>query len=506
MYQLYRDHPLLVLSTIIINIALSLWCLYLDPIINFDGVIYTSLAQLFLDDQITQAFDYYSWPFYPLFIALVAKLFFLNLETAAFVLNTIFSISLTLAFICIVAELSSQTESTNRRQRILIIAAIVILFFPSISKYRSFVIRDFGYLSFYLWSLYFIFRFCATPNKKNLIGWLLSAGLSCLFRFEGIFFAFVAPYFLLLFGATSLPHRKSILATLSVFITAISSALLFWYAQDKYLDMVEIAKSSNKNIHGLGDLFLANIRHQLGNQPLTIINFSGLLLGHVSSVFYELIRRMALLYFIFSIYAYFRRLTLNHHLQHRIWLIYLIINLLLLISFSLSNSFLISRYTMASALTLLVLTPFAIDHFITLATNKGFKAKIFLVSVLAVLLLVSADRLHIKSNKHFIKSAGLWIKQHTPSNASVYSNNKLVIYYADRGVDANLDHLYNTNTLKILMDNKQLYQYDYVALIGDPTLYLEDLMRQTLWYHFGRPVKIIYGDDKRYAFIYKIQE
>ena len=68
---------------VIANILLSVWCLSLDPVINFDGVTYMAIAELFMEGQFSKALDYYSWPFYSVFVAATAKLLMLPAETAA---------------------------------------------------------------------------------------------------------------------------------------------------------------------------------------------------------------------------------------------------------------------------------------------------------------------------------------------------------------------------------------------------------------------------------------
>ena len=496
MYQLYRDRPLLVACMVLANVALSTWCYYLDPVINFDGVIYTSVAQLLLDGQTSAAFDYYSWPFYSIFIATTSQLLSIDLEFAAFVLNTFFAISLTLAFVCIVAELS------NNNRRTIFIAIVVILLFPSISKYRSFVIRDFGYLSCYLWSLYFIFRFCATQNKNHLIGWLVFAAISSLFRFEGIVFVLIAPYFLFLFGATAIPNRKKLLALLSVVIAVGSAALVFWYINDKYMDSVKVAGLAGKDIQNLNDLFIANIQARLGNQTFSVMSLFGLVIANTGDVAYELIRRMALFYFLFVLYAYVKRLTLNGDLQRKIWHIYVATNLLMLLAFSMTNNFLVSRYTMASVLTLLILAPFAIDRLFTVSKTSKTWLKLAVGFSILVLTVVSVEGLDVKTKKLHIKSAGEWINQNLPRDATVYSNNKLAVYYAKRGVAANLDHLYSLGKLIEFIKSRQIRDYDYTVIVGKQSNYGEDVTRQTLAYHFGTPIKVFVGEDGHFAHIY----
>lgn len=496
MYQLYRDRPLLVLSMIFANIVLSAWCLYLDPVINFDGVTYLSVAQLMLDGKMATALDYYSWPFYSIFIAAVAKLFALDVEMAAYVLNTLFATSLTLAFVCIIADLS------NNNRRIILIAMVVILLFPSISKYRSFIIRDFGYLSCYLWSLFFIFRFCATADKKHLIGWLVFAGLSSLFRFEGIVFVLIAPYFLFLFGNTNFPHRKKILTALSAVITLASIALLLWYINDKYMDSVEVAQGAGRDIQGLTDLFFANIQDRLGGQSLTLFSLLGLVMSSTGEVSYELLRRMAVFYALFAVVAYVRAYVFHDPLPRKIWFIYLVANLLMLIGFSIFNNFLVSRYTMASALTLLILAPFTIDRLITMASEANLRKKIATWAMLAVLILVSLEGLDVRTKKNYIKEVGQWVAENLPSDAHIYSNDKLVIYYAERDSQMQLDRLYSLDMFDLFFETGEIKTFDYLILVGEQEDIFSDTMRQTLAYKYGFPIKTVYADEGRYAFVY----
>jgi len=500
MYQLYRDRPLLVLAMVLANIALSAWCFTLDPVINNDGVTYLAIAQMMLDEEWAGAFDYYSWPFYSVFIAGVAKVFFLEIENAAYLLNTILAISLTLAFVCIVGELS------NNNRRVILIAMLVILFFPSISKYRSFIIRDFGYLSCYLWSLYFIFRFCSTLNKTHLIGWLVFAALSCLFRFEGIAFLLIAPYFLLLFTARRMPHRRKILSIMSILIVGASTALVIWYINDKYAAMIEVAQAQGKDIKTVIDLFLANIKTTLGGDELTPTSYAGVLATNMGDVAYELIRRMAVFYFLFAAYAYIKGIGFSSRLMRRIWVVYVVTNFLMLIGFSLFNNFLVSRYTMATALTLLILCPFVIDQLLRAFKNTSLLKRVASIVSIGIVIAASAEGLDVYTKKKHIKQAGLWLKSELPEGASYYSNNRIMFYYAEGDTTANLKQISNTIHLRAIMDAGQIKNYDYIALSVNPKDKLEDDFRQTLWYLYGRPVKIIDGVEGRAVYIYKIKQ
>jgi hypothetical protein len=500
MYQLYRDRPLLVLFMVLANIAVSMWCLNIDPVINNDGVTYLNLAQMMLDGHWSKAFETYSWPYYAVFIAATAKITFLGVENAAFLLNTALATSLTLAFVCIVAELSSN----NRR--IILIAMLVILFFPSITKYRSFIIRDFGYLSCYLWSLYFIFRFCSSLDKRHLIGWLVFAALSCLFRFEGIAFLLIAPYFLILFTATEIPHRRLVLMILSAVLLIASVGLTIWYITDKYAGLIEAARSTGKDVHNVFDLFILNTQEELGGAELTTWNYLGVIFSNLGSVAYELIRRMAVFYFFFVLYAYIKNIGFKNELIKRVWSVYVLSNICLLVAYSLYNNFLVSRYTMASALTLLLLSPFVIDRML-----KGFKhfnltKRGFATLAILLMTATSVEGLDVRTKKIHIKETGLWIKHQLADTSHIFSNDPLIIYYASRGHNDRLNDAYTTLQLESHIASKHINSFDYVALSLKPNDFHENLARQTLSYHHGAPEKIINGVGQRAVFIFKIRK
>lgn len=497
MYQLYRDRPLLVLLMIAANIVLSAWCVFLDPVMNNDGVTYLAIAEMMLRGEWAQAFDYYSWPYYSVLIAGVAKLLSIEVEPAAYILNTLLVTSLTLAYVCIVGELS------NNNRRIIVIAMVVILFFPSITKFRSFLIRDFAYLSCYLWSLYFIFRYCSTLNKKHLIGWLAFAALSCLFRFEGIAFLLIAPYFLLLFSTGQFTNRRLLFTGLSILIFAVCLALMAWYVNDKYAAMIKVAQDSGKDIHNVFDLFVASTKHQLGGEELTLWNYAGVFAGNIGNVAYELVRRMALFYFVFAVIAYWKNIGFNSHFAKRIWIVYVVTNFIVLVCFSLYNNFLVGRYTMATALTLLLLAPFMIERILQSFRQSSWLKRTGGIVALSLLAAVSLEGLDVSSKKLHIKDAAHWLRSELPEDATYFSNDRLLMYYSGDDVVETLMSNHNNVHLRFLLDTKQLNDYDYVALSVNPKSKLEDDFRQTLWYLYGRPVKIFEGVKGRALFIYQ---
>lgn len=497
MYQLYKDRPLIILCIICANIVLSLWCINSDPIINNDAVTYLAIAQKLVDGYWNETFTYYSWPFYSILIAATANLFSLEVITAAYVANTLFAALISLAFVSIVRELS------NNNRAIILIATLIIIFFPSINKYRSFIIRDFGYLACYLWSLYFLVRYSSNLNKTHLAGWLACALLSCLFRFEGIIFLLAIPYFLLLLAAKRIPNKRIVLISLSIVIAIIFMALAFWYLNDKYTALISIAKVTGEDVNGLRDLFFANINQNSDGESMSAMSYIWLFFGNVGDVFYQLLRRMSIIYFLLAGYAYVNRLSLKNLLLKRIWIIYVLINLLILISFSFYNHFIVSRYTLATSLTLLLIVPFAINTLILKAKNSNNLVKAMTLFVGFLLAVEAIDKLNIENKKAYIKTSGAWISRHVAQDATIYSNNKLVIYYADRGPDSNLNDLYGFNMLIRNLDYKKLQNYDFVAYSTISSFKLDTMVTNRLSKEYGDVVKKIYGYGEQAIFIYQ---
>ncbi len=490
----------MVLSIILANIALSIWSISLDSIINNDGITYLAMAELFLEGDWSTANSYYNWPFYPLMIAGVSKLTFLDVGTSAYVLNTFFAITLSLGFVAVVGELSNNDRKT------LLIAALVILLFPSITKYRAYIIRDFAYLSLYLWSLYFVFRFCNTRNKKHLLGWLITTGVSCLFRFEGIILLFVAPYFLLVFSSGQLQHRRKILTVLSVVIVVAATASIYWYLEQKYASSIKLAQQNGLAISNIFDLFLLNVSEQFGSSQGDPVAYFGAVFSNVGGVLYDLVRRMAVFFFFIGCYAYYRNFGLNNKLVKRIWLVYFCFNFAILVSFSLLNNLQVSRYTMATALTLLVLTPFALNRLIESLRSLTSVRKYAAYLLLALLIFIALDGLDVRTKKAHFHSAGSWLVKTMEDEATLYSNDRLLVHYADIGPRSNFKDQFSTEQLMHHINTGKILMYDYVAVSVTGRSSAENVARQTMMYSFGQPTTIIEGQDNRSVFIFKTDD
>ncbi len=128
------------------SLLLSVWCVFLDDVINNDGILYLRTAELIGRGEWQAAIESYKWFFYPLLIAIFGKLTGLGLELSAHVLNAGFTALTVAAFISLIRELGGSRSAVTA-------AVVLVLLFPGLNEYRSFVIRDAGFLAFYMLAL-----------------------------------------------------------------------------------------------------------------------------------------------------------------------------------------------------------------------------------------------------------------------------------------------------------------------------------------------------------------
>ena len=496
MIDLIRQRPSILWVLLALNILLSYWAYIADPVINNDGVLYVSLARIGLLGDWPTVFTSYDWPLYSGIIAGVSAVTGMSAESAAYCLNAALIILLAAAFTAIVGELSDYDHRT------MVIALVVVVLFPSISKYRSFIVRDFAYLSCYLWSLFFLIRFCQQPNKISLIAWLALTLIACLFRFEAVAFVLVAPYLLFHFSGDVLKHRRIVLLTISLGLLVGVFTALILYTQQKYAASIAVAKQAGLEISSLQDLVFYNLSARFGQEINSYSALFTVVAGTISDVSYELVRRMAVVYLVFVLIAIYAGYALKHALLRRVWLIYVVTNLLVLVAFALVNSFIVSRYLMATALTLLLLAPFTIVALLARWQVAALGQKMLISLAFLVIVVAALDGLNTITRKQHIRTAGEWMQTNIPADARVYSNSRIAMYYRNIDPYLNLTEEYSSLRLQHYLNQNTLNRFDYVAIALNPTFALEVELAERLMQRYGPALASAEGPDGRALIIF----
>src|SRR3990167_5504922 len=212
----------------VISLVMSYWIVSNQAIVNSDAICYLLGAKEIGESGVHAAMrlcGQSSWPFYPALIYILTKFSFLSATTSAYLLNAIFTLMTVLSFITIVKMLGGS-------QRVLWLAAFVILCAHQFNSVRQYIVRDHGFWAFYLLSLIFMLRFLRDQRIGNAWGFSLSLIAATLFRIEGAVFLVLLPL-LALFMTTSWRSRLLAFAKLNSVTISALFAVSLWVLIDR---------------------------------------------------------------------------------------------------------------------------------------------------------------------------------------------------------------------------------------------------------------------------------
>jgi hypothetical protein len=417
----------------------SAWCLYIDDVINNDGVEYIRAAQHLASGDWAGTLASHHWPFFSLLMLLFGKLLGISYYWAGQLLNAGFFTASSVLFVLVVRAFGGTS------QRLTVFAALVAVIHPAFNEYRAFIIRDAGYLVFYLAAILYLARCVNESAWRYRIGVVVAFAIAGLFRIEGTVFLLSTPLLLSFIRSTSVqkPWLRLLLLIIS---TGLVAVVLGWWllvpsvgiepvaAFSAPLDLVanawqQISASVAHKITVLRKEFLGPYAAQYA---WILFGFSVVMIL-VSAAFSQLTVPWALLVFT----GLWSGVCFPHKALNRLWASLIGMHLAILTVFAVVKLFLAARYPLALSMTALLLVPFALEH--VLAAIRWHRLKTT-ARVLAVLLLLwgvgeSISGLDNTTRARAIKDAGVWLADHTNTAGSLVSNDRRLAYYAGRHAD-----------------------------------------------------------------------
>lgn len=452
----------LMFLTALASLLLSAWAVWLDPIINNDGILYLRVAEAFYDGDIETAVGLYQWPLYPYLISLVKTILPISFEQAAHLLNALFYVLIVWGFLAIIYELGG-----NRRT--LVIAALVILLFPTLSKYRSYLIRDPGFLVGYLWSLVFFFRYWKQPDWSTALMWLMCALFAFLFRIEGLIFLLLAPISWLWARYQTRTSRIPLLILSAASVMIVSWGFLLWlygpaggatnqvlaspwlHAQASWWEVVQ---ETQYKVQAIKQEFLNQ-----GSEHFSIVVY---MMTLILILLWTVVHRMAIAYAVISVYAITGGSAFPERRLLSAWWWIVWLNIVGLLVFTFAMTFLSGRYVVALVLTLMLAVPFGLDGLWTKHDKRLQKVWVFPAIVLLCFAL-GLRGLDVATKKTYLKTAGHWIAQNIPSDARIFFSNKKLIYYSGFNNYRNGAN-YNWAEVMHFVNRKAWQDFDYLVV------------------------------------------
>jgi len=462
-HHLLAHHPRLSLTGIALSALVSLWALYLDPVVNVDGTLYVGAAERFVNGEWGAGLALYKWPFYSLVIGAVSFVTGMGGGHAAYLVNAGFYALSVLGFVAFVKVLGGGT-------RVLWIALFVALLHPVLNEFRAFIIRDVGYWACYLWSLAFFLAYARHGERSLLLAGCLAALAAFLFRVEGVVLLTILPACIYA-SRTRHPPRIAMLIAAAGLATAVAAAPLWQYVSEVNVSgrdllgspLHHVAASWNLIGDTIGDRLQA-LQREIPGLASRAATLPVYLLTVSIMIVLELVKSLGIVYSGLVVYAFCTRRSYLPGGMRRWWLLATAIQLLLVLQFALSNFFLAERYPLALALTLLPVVPFFLDDLWRRAGVRGPRYRWRVALIAALILVESLEGLDVGTDKRYLKEAGLWLRANAPPGSSVYSNNRILVYYSGLEEPKSGDvHSWEAAMREVWTESWR--DYDYFALV-----------------------------------------
>jgi len=422
-------------AAILISLLLSVWHILGNPVPNTDAFDYVRTAHVYLDHGVAAAFQWYPSAAYPVLMGMLSQVTGINLILAGQLVNAALFTVLVYAFITLVLEI-------RNTPRVALIAAVMILAFPTLNEYRYYLIRDFGFLAFILLGAIELTRYNKSNANRHGIGFIVWTLLAVLFRAEALIYLPLAPLALLSIGSSNWGSKLRALLKLEATLLALTLATF------PILSLLEVDfLGALQRMLAVYMPFLTNSVAALSaqNSPLGIAifgeyaaNFSGqylwafMLAGFSTILLIKLVSGFGVPILLLYLYAYKRSSLEFRDPALRVTLAYMIIAFGILLAFLALTRFITTRYTLLFCLTTLPFLVLTIDSFIE-PLQRSTRRKL-LQGVLGVLVLFSVVDAHISfgDSERSLDEAVQWLSENTAQGDSVFTNSNYVAYFSGR--------------------------------------------------------------------------
>lgn len=423
---------------VLISLLLSVWHVLANPIPNADAFEYVRVAHVSLDEGIAAAFALYPSATYPVLMGIVHQLTGLNLLVAGQLINALCFALLVFSFITLVQQLRSDP-------RVTLLAALVILAFPSLNEVRYLLIRDIGFLALMFSAAVQLVRFGLTRLPRHAIAFVLLSLGAALFRAEALAYLPLVPLALLFAGREQ--WGRNVRAVLALEAALLTGGILVLLAG--LLTGFDIPGTLQRMLQVywpfLRDALLAISAE---NSPLSeaifgeyAANFSDdylwafMLAGLTAVLLLSLVEAFGVPALLLFAWAARRGMPRGNILATRVVLAYALVGFLVLLGFLVLTRFLATRYTLLFCLMILTFLPLILDRAWSAATGS-LRPRLWR-GLLIFLLLFSAVDAHISfgKSKESLQQASDWLQHNTQEGTMVLTNSPYVAYFSGRVAD-----------------------------------------------------------------------
>jgi len=415
----------------VLSLVLSLWTAWAQFVPNPDASLYLRSAEQFADGKWIAGVGTFRWPLYSLLIAATMTVTGLKALLAAEIVNACLGVIATVAFIALVGKLSHGDRLAA------LCAAAIILLQPNLAGDRPSVIRDNGYLAFFLVTLYLVACDQLAPSLRRKLAIGAAIVICGLFRIEGFALAALVPFYYLLQQPGGLKRPAVLIGIVAACLVLVPAALIwtsgeltFWLQGNFQSGLVArhwttLSTVITDRLYHLKYEFL---------YPFGGGNEWGAYIGMVLGIMVvNVVRALTIPLAILSIFAFYPNPVMSRATT-RFVLWFSLAQLPILFVLTFVMLFLDKRYGASLALVfdlvLVFLMAEAIRHF-----RSEVLARIFTPIAAIVLIVVFLFAVPKPSKLGYLKEAGLWLGQELPRPALIVTNDPRITYFSGRSYD-----------------------------------------------------------------------
>lgn len=418
-----------------VSFLLSFWGAYRELVVNPDAICYLQSAAVVGDGGLRKAMNLCSqaqWPLYSVLIYFGSHLTHLSLTYTAYLLDALFSAISVFMFIRIVRELGGS-------QRILWLAAAVILLAHEFNSVRQYIIRDHGFWAFYLLSIFLLLRYFSLGRWYYAFGWSASLLVATLFRIEGIMFLILLPIFNWLNPSSTYWQKIKGFFQLNLLAFSCGLVVFGWLIFHPEISLASLGRLQEfvfQLFHAGGVIwqrFQVSV-NGFAQSSLTIDSKPEAALVFLLAVFMwylvKVIMNLSFTYSALAFYGAWKRAMLLTRPAKLVLYGYLLVNIVITSLFLAEHLFLSKRYLIALDLVLMLWVTFALNKLISNWRARTVSSTIMSFIAITMIITSLGGILDFGYSKAYIRNAGDWLAEHIPSNATLYCNDYQVMYYS----------------------------------------------------------------------------
>lgn len=403
---------------------------------NDDAFTYIRTAEIFVNEGLAAAFQHYTWASYAVLIGLTSKIG-LGLFPAAHLINALFYALLVFSFVSIVREMHSS-------RLVLVLAAIVILLYPQLNEYRSYVIRDTAFWALSLLGLLLFLLFARTGLLQYAIGFCGAMLFATCFRPEALLYLVVTPLALLLdrrfdkqenrrrfLLLVSLVVGIGVLVLVALALAGVNVITLLTEFVSRYRPfLMDTFAPDAAHTDAVGSALFGEHAAAYSQEYIAMFMAAGLFTILLANLF----NGIGGPYFWVLVYgAIQKQLRVSREVAIPV-LLFVLVNALVLLGFLFITRYLTSRYAILLSLMLVLLVPQLLAYYLE---NKTPAKRRTAIITLSIFLTYCAFDSYISfgDTKRYVYEAIDWVAQNSDESTRLVTNNHTVAYYSGKVED-----------------------------------------------------------------------